>query len=465
MTRVHAGIIWVQQQLVAARFERGRRTRVWTSTEAIHDLPSFNQAIAIARKELNLPDGAQTFIVHESDRLSHPLTPAPPMPRRDLVTFLERKAAHLKPFEEKAAWSYTRALSSRDGDSVVLHIMPRPFVDGIVRICEEFRLRPVSILPLSEAMSLRIHELAKGSHDICMLVGLFPFQSEIVVARGDGSLLFVRDLGYGCEGNDARLAQEIKRSALFTRQRFDANLERIWIAGPGSNLVATRLKPDADCAISPLEEEDPSAWSHAGGKRQATAPSNLIPADIRNQQRARVMMRCTAALTLLLAVCSGMTAWEIERLIRSQGGELRTTETEIRHLEHERRIWLDRQASNARIVARLNAFERNALPSLAPLWLARHLAAARPLDAHIAQLDIALARADAKSASKHLWRFVLKGHAHRPQHSLRQMESMLTAQPVSAQILRGWRHQWLDALRRDGASADEMNFVIKGELH
>lgn len=465
MRRAHVGIIWIQRQFVAAKFERGRRTCTWTTAEAIDDLPSFNQAIAIARKELNLPDGAQTFIVHESDRLSHPLTPAPPMRRRDLVTFLDRKANQLSPFDEEPVWGYTRALPSREGDSVVLHIMPRSFVDGVIRICEEFQLHPVSILPLSEAMALRIHELAEGSHEICMLVGLFPFQSEIVVARGDGSLLFVRDLGYGREGNDARLAQEIGRSALFARQRFGAGLDRIWIAGAGSSLVASQLDDDIGCAIEPLEEEDPVSWTHAGGKRRSSVPSNLVPVHVRNQRRARVMMRLTAALTILLAASSGIAAWEIERLIRAQGAGLRAAKAEIRHLEDERQQWLNQQAEHVRVMARLKAFEHNALPNLAPLWFARYLAARRPFGVHLEQLDIALARVASTNAPEPVWQFLLRGHANHPQNSLRQMEATLTEHPVSAHILQGWRSQWLHILRQNGIKDDEMAFVIKGELH
>ncbi len=453
-------ISWIQRQFIAVRMRRGQREETWESPEPVAELPDFNRAVAAACEMLEIPGGTEVSIIYESDRLSHPLSEAPPMRRHDLTTFLQRKVNQLKTFEGEAAWGYTRTLPSRDGDSVALHLMPRSFVDAMVRICEEFHLRPVSLLPLSVAMTMRIRELAGQSDQVCMLVALFPFQCEIVVARGDGSLLFVRDLGYGVTGNEGRLVQEIGRSILFSGQRFSTAVDRIWIAGRGADAVAGLLAPTVTVAVEGMEDDQPVDWVRDSKNRAVS--NNLLPVQVRDKYRRQIMLRWSAALTVALAVSSVLTAWEIEQLVRAQGAGLQAVEREINDLERTKARLQNRVNERQALQSRLDAFRRNALPPMAPLWVMDYLAEQRPAGVRLQHVSMKYRDGDQAGA----WRLEIQGSAADIENAPRAwdaFESALAGPPLNAHVTESWKQPWVRALK-SGASEGPVQLAIKGEL-
>jgi len=476
MSRRKLGISWIQGQFIAVHISRGKRIKTWESPVPVTDLPGFNQALAAAGKDLGFYRGGDVSIVYESDLISHPLVQTPPMNTRDMAAFLSRKAQQEKAFEEDAAWSYTRTLPSREGEGVVLHLLPKPFVNAIIRICEEFYLYPVSLLPLSDAMALHIRGLSKDADAIGMLVALFPDQCQILVARGDGTILFVRDLGYAWSGNETRLGMEIERSHLFAKQRFAQMVSRIWVSGSGSEQVAEHVRGQVQIPVTSLKSSGAFEWAFVTGTLPSYVHSNMIQHDIQQKRVMRRMMRASAALVFLLVASSIFTVVNVERLVAQQGIRASEAAHEIAQMQQERMAWINKADALEKIIRRRKAFESASIPGMAPIWFVRYVGAIMPEGLVLTYINIQKPGrqvsghgADSEMAGAS-WIFKLQGpqsenHTGRLPALLKTLEAELVAPPLLAHITRSWRESWLRHIRQGGAGhADNAPFTIEGAI-
>ena len=359
---------------------------------------------------------------------------------------------------------------------MVLHLLPMPFVNAIIRICEEFYLYPVSLLPLSDAMALHIRGLSKDVDAIGMLVALFPDQCQILVARGDGTILFVRDLVYAWSGNETRLGMEIERSHLFTRQRFAQMISRIWVLGSGSEQMAEQLRGQVQIPVTSLKSSGAFEWAFVTGTLPPYVHSNMIQHDIQKKRTLRGIMRASAALVFVLVLSSAFTVLNVERLVAQQGSQASRAATEIGQLQQEKTAWINKIEALEKIIRHRKAFEAAAISAIAPVWFARYAGAIMPAGLVLTHISIRKAggkifRQDAGAEiAGASWTFKLQGpqsedHASRLPTQLAALEAALAAPPLSAHITQSWRESWLRHIRQGGAThADDTPFTIEGAI-
>lgn len=454
MSRAQAGIVWVQRELAVARF-RGPRVEEWRAPGPVADAAALREALAEAVRALGLARRTRTFIAYESNALSHFPLMAPPVRERELRLFLARQAEHLKPFAEPATWAYSKGRRSEKGLQIVLHLMPLAEVQAIVECCEALGLYPESLLPISGAMTLRLAELCAGRDArMGMLVALFPSHTEIVVADAAGALLFVRDLGYGPQGEEERLVEEMRRSVLFARQRHGSEPERFWIAGTHSAALLSHL-PAALGKRAQVLDEDPVHWTHAQWRDQARTSSNLLPLSLRNRRRTLALARATGAAAALLALGAGATVWTVERLVAAERAAAADVMHEIATLERTRAALLEHQRHAQRQLADAQRLRAQMQPALAPLWIARLATGALPAHMRLARLSV--------EAGAQGWRLRLVGEVPRALEAPRLLPPLkraLAAPPLAAQVELPWETPWLRALG-EGKAEQPLSFRLE----
>jgi len=468
MSRHVLGICWVQNEFYAVHRYKGKHLGRWEADRAIKTLADFNHALADACTGLSFKAGGDVSIVYESNLLAHPFLNIPPMGARDMASFLARKADQEKPFSEEAAWSYSRTLSAREGEGVLLHLLPTDFRDAIIRMCEEFHLYPVTLLPLSEVMAVHVRSLPCKDDSVVLSVALFAGQCELLAVRGDGSILFVRDLGYGWNGYEDRLAMEIERSLLYAKQRFAKEVSHVWITGRQSELAVTNLAEKLLIPVSLADDESESYdWAYISGGIHARSYSNLIPSAVSRKRSYRQMLRVSMVLIVVLMLFSGLIAWQVERLIVEQRAVVSSMTKQMNQLRSDKDLWHHKWDAYEKSVSEVKQFSKASVPSIAPLQFTRYLATILPAGLVLTRVHVAL---QGGGEGAHQWVFEIQGvekdkHLYSLPEQLKLFESALSQQVLHANISQSWRKLWLQQIKQGGTDSDHsMLFTIKGVI-
>ena len=125
-----------------------------------------------------------------------------------------------KQFSGEAYWSYRTIDKHDELGGVLLHVMPKEFLDAVIRICRENHLTPMRLLPLTDVIAQQISARYESAEQVVLAVALFNERIEFVVASQSGEVLFVRELNYqwgAAEQN--RLRVDIERTVLYVKQR------------------------------------------------------------------------------------------------------------------------------------------------------------------------------------------------------------------------------------------------------
>ncbi len=445
-----------------AYMDGGKVLGTWSASSPIHELAEFNLAIRDVCSALKVRQGSQMAMCYESRLISHPFIHVPVMKQGDLEKVLARRVEQEKVFEEHASWSWTRTLPAKDGDGVLLHVMPRSVRDAIIRICEEFYLTPVRIVPLSEVMGRHLRELAEDDEGFHLQVALFANQMEIMVARGDGTLLFLRDISSGWRGEVNRVQQEIERTALYAKQQFGVEISTVWISGDGGEAIAAQIDQAVDAKVlaDPLEATS-VPWAQAVTALPGTLTSNLVPWYVQQRPRRRLIMRGSLLASALLLLLTVVTVGTVEGLLRDHREDSKALRARMEPVRKELLVLQQKAASVEEERRRLQVFKKLELPQ-APLLFLRYLAAVQPR-------GVVLRRAEVSTRGQ-TWPFSLQGRAgNDPNGGLELVESFerrLTSPPMVAVITRHGEQSWQLAVQKGDANsfAQPLLFTLRGVL-
>jgi len=450
---------WVRDAFWAAHLCKGKDPAVWRAPKPVPDLPAFNWALADAVQALGVRRGEEVVIVHESERVSHPLLTVPPMRLRDLLAYLERKVGKEKPFEGPAAWGFTQGAPSRNGRSVLLHVAPQKFVEATARICLEFGLCPVAWLPLPDAMGLQLQERLGRAEEVGMLVALFPSQCEVLVGRGDGQVLFVRDLSFRWKDDPERLAVELRRSLLFATQRFGVQVDKGWILGEDAS-QALRAVQQTVPAILEAINAPAMDWRMFGAGLNPRRSSNMLPASIRERRRRRWLARAWVAVSFAGILGGIGTVAFVEYLIASQPNDA-TGSVALQRLQAEREALQERFAEADRLRQKVLALQAAAREADAPALLARWIAATLPQRARLQRF---VCERDGDG-----WRIALQGvirgsDAQAFASTVERIQRALTHAPVHAAWAHDWRKALVHAWRSSPTEPAALRFSLQGHI-
>lgn len=460
MSSRHFTISWIYEEFHVCRISRGEVAAHWISPEPVPDLAAFSAALIKASASLGMNRGGDIAIAYESDDHAHVFLDLPPMPRRDLERYLERRVEQEKGFDEPAVWSYRDVEHDREGAGVLLHVMPKRVLDAVLRICQENHVVPMRMVPLTDIMVHNLPETGVGSEEVILIVALFDSRVECVVATAKGEALFVRELKYHWRDEQLeRLRVDIERTSLYIKQR-QKTITRALVMGPEAATAIEAFAGHVPFPIdAPTPSTDPLFWSKEVHKLPNNTTSNFIPRIVQRAIHAKRALR-SASWFAYAAVATAIvvTAW-IEYLIWEQVSVDPELYSRLEVLRESRDELHERTAVFELLEQRLDRLTPKHAPL--PAWFLSRLDEFIPEDAI---LSVARLGRDAGT-----WDFELEG-ATTPTlaasaNTVARIESALEQGPWRAEVSESWRGEWIELLRNGrAAETGRMGFRLSGVL-
>lgn len=455
------GIEWIYGEFLISRFAGGRSVEHWQAPYPVTDLASLSRAMHDASEQIDLPRGGDVAIAYEDDLHTHEFLEVPRLRKRDLEKHLARRVEHSKPFDDAAAWCYHPAKPGQKMEGVLLHLMPRRVVEAVIRICGEYYLTPKRLVPLSEIIAEHVPVLGAEASDVLLLIAMLAERVQLVVAHGDGEVLFVRELQYSWQNeNMERLVVDINRTIGYAKQRIGLRPDSAWVMGAYADQVIGTFERDLECPV----QIDQSAvgtdfWMSEVANLPQRLDSNFIPRLARRAVSRKSLMRAVVLTGFSLfgaAVSVGVVVqWLVmTRLLDAQviENDIAGLEQDILQLQEELRVFDLEQL-------RLNQLTADAF-NLPALFLS-HLGDMVPEG--LVLNNASVVRED------DYWSVELTGTTELPFErapaEFALLESRLAAAPWNAQVTQSWRDAWMEQLRSGGAAAEgTVGFRISGRL-
>lgn len=461
MSNTRFGIEWIYGEFLISRFAGGKSIEQWQAPYPVTDLTSLSRAMFDASAQIDLPRGGDVAIAYEDDLHMHEFLEVPRLGKRDLEKHLALKVEHSKPFEDQAAWCYHSAKPGQKMEGVLLHLMPRRIVDAVIRICGEYHLTPKRLVPLTEIISEHVPKLGAEASNVLLLIAMFSERVQLVVAHGDGEVLFVRELQYSWQDDNLdRLVVDINRTIGYSKQRIGLRPDSAWIMGEHAAAVIERFEDDLECPV----KVDESAlatdfWMAEVAGLPQRLDSNFIPRLARRAVSRRSMMRAVVLTGFSLfgaaVTVGGVVQWLVSTRAldaASIRADIVDLEQNIVQLQEELRVFDLEQLRLNQLTAdafNLPALFLSHLPDMVPEGLVLLTASVVREDQH--------------------WTVELGGSTELPfdlaPDEFTRLESRLTGAPWNAEITESWRDTWMEQLRSGGAAAGgSVGFRITGRL-
>ena len=316
------GVSLINGRLRALAVVKDQVMAHWESSQTIETPEQLKVALKEAIQETGYPGEKASFLI-EDKRFVHQYLQVPAMKLADLRLYLASAVEEMKPWEGPAAWRFRTTQPARGKMGVLLDIWPKEFVDDLVMVCQELKMAPVQIAPLSATFVEQVRSLPLENEDVVLLVTMMSNKIALLVAKGDGTPLFERFLSPTCEGVDPseRIGHEITRSILFCSQQFSINVSQIWMVGDSSSVSASTMQPFVGLTImeSPMSP-DPSYWIWVSLSLPVHHPNNFTSREVRLAPLRKHLMKVTVAAVLgFLLLGVGLTSFLQGRLVGEQG--------------------------------------------------------------------------------------------------------------------------------------------------
>ncbi|GAV20724.1 hypothetical protein MMIC_P1697 [Mariprofundus micogutta] len=343
LKRPTLGISWIQGEFHAVYFDNGICASRWQSEERVSTTQDFKAAALKATTQLKVAAGSDVAMVYESDNLAHPFIQVPPMSSKDLQSFLKRRAPQEKAFSEDAAWSWTHTFAAKEAQGILLHLLPESFRKEIVQTLEDLNLYPKSFMPLSEVMAQHTMRLSVEKTDVVAMLATFSGETDILITRGDGEILFIRDLGYNWQDNIEILVRDIDRSILYAKQQFGVAVNKLSTAGDGSGELHEQLESRINLPILAARKDDHHAfcWAMDICRLPARRTSNLVPSHIQRRRVEKHALRLSVMFASVLMICAAIVVIQVEILV-SNSSVVHGAKEKLAELTAERNQWADK---------------------------------------------------------------------------------------------------------------------------
>lgn len=455
------GIEWIYGEFLISRFAGGKSVEHWQAPYPVTDLASLSRAMHDASRKIDLPRGGDVAIAYEDDLHTHEFLEVPKLGKRDLEKHLARRVEQSKPFDDAAAWCYHPAKPGQKLEGVLLHLMPRRIVEAVTRICGEYYLTPKRLVPLTEIISEHVPKLGAEGSEVLLLIAMFSERVQLVVAHGDGEVLFVRELQYAWQNDNLdRLVVDINRTIGYAKQRIGLRPDRAWVMGEHAHRVIDAFEKDLEC---PVKVDDTAVATDFWMAEVAGLPqrldSNFIPRLARRAVSRKSLLRAAVLTGFSLFGAAATVGAVVQWLVSTKMLDAQTIQVDIAefeqnilHLQEELRVFDLEQL-------RLNQLTVDAF-NMPALFLS-HLGNMVPNG--LVLLTANVVRED------DYWTIELAGTTDLPfeqaPSEFALLESRLAARPWNAEITESWRDTWMEQLKSGGAAAEgSVGFRITGRL-
>ncbi|MDX8387476.1 MAG: hypothetical protein R8M46_02935 [Ghiorsea sp.] len=454
------GVSWVQGEFTVALLQGHKFIDSWHTADLVHTLDDFHVALNKAVQHFDA-QRADISIVYEAQELSHPLVQVPPLSEHDFKLFINHRAEQEKTSEEPILFSYRKSLTQQNKGGVLLHIINKKFVDELTSICLHLKLFPVKLLPLSEIMEHELFRFEPKDHEVILIIAAFSDMTEILVTRGDGKVLFLRDLKHSAtRGEITRLSTEIKRSMFYTAQQFNIEVNRIGIIGEEAGSIAQALRAHISIPIQNAKDSIKTHfWAEEAVHLSSALESNLLPIQtlfIRSSKYIKYILEGFVAITFLAAMV--MLA-NVEYQIWEESSKPHTLNLETEKLLSEKAHLSHQITSIQTAYHQLVELKQSGLAAV-PVWFLTQLSIALPQGLALKDSQV--------TYEQNSWHFSLKGTvlgltSSGPQQ-LEIFERNLRHLNLNVSITHSWQDDWIQSIQQGGHASKAAQFTIEGVI-
>ncbi|MEM7082035.1 MAG: hypothetical protein AAF465_04835 [Pseudomonadota bacterium] len=456
------GIEWAYGEFRIARLKGKAVVEIWKSPTPVTDLTSLSAAMYEACHRIDISRGGTVAIAYEDDFHTHEFLEIPPLSTRDLRKYLTRHVTNNKPFDGEASWRHHPVKRATGNDGVLLHLMPKDIVEAVIRICEEFYLKPRLLVPLTEIMSEYVPLLeADVGDEAILLIALFDERTQMLVSNGDGEILFVRELSYPWnESTVDRLAMDVNRTIGYAKQRIGGKIEKAWLIGDRASIALSELvqKIDVEVGFDPIAAT-PSFWMVQVAQLPQGLASNFIPRLARRSITSKTLLRGA----VMMSAVASIAALSISAVIEYSLYKYRTDSEELRYHISDLNDELDQLNSE---IARMDV-EKTKLDLLnvdafnLPALFMSHLGEMVPEGLVLESAQV--------NRSGDTWEVALLGTSVVALGDvaplLESLQSKLSSDPWNTAITVSWEKSWMQQLQQGrAAESGDVGFEIRGNF-
>lgn len=459
------GVSWIQGDVHVVYYRGRHLPQRWKSDTPVHNADQFRDALLKAKGRLHIGAECEVFMVLDQDQMSHSQVEAPPVKNKDLRRFLARQIESEQTFAGEAAWSWSNALSDdRSGKHhVLMHMMPKTDLDEIIERMLAIGFYPKAIVPLAEVLNSHICRLDINPDETLVLLASFAGKTDILVAKGSGKILFIRDLPYSAQDNYQQVLRDVELSVLYAKQKFSALINKVSVAGESSTQMESFFRENLKLEFI-LPDDDwhhPYCWAMDAAEFRGESTANLVPAVVRRSHLLHNALRWSLAGTALLAVSAVLVVGEVEYIIANSQQVIGGSQ-QLRHLKAELDALQKSQQQFEEQSRRIDYFSANSAGEHGIDFL-RYLAKAMPAKMVLLKVNVV----DTKTGS---WSFVVDGMmgtnvpVGEAVTYIEVLGKALESRPLNAK-LDDWQGNLDQVLHSGGAHRrQQLRFTFKGSL-
>jgi hypothetical protein len=380
-------ISFLSGEWTAASFRKDSRAATWQRPSPVEDFAALPSVVAETLTNTR-PESKLVRLVLAHARLSDQLSEVPPIRGWNLDRFLQRRIEQLKTFEGEAAWSYQRAMPTKNSDAVLLHVMPRALLDQLTQGCDKSGLQLVRVLPTTSVLAAQLKELPLEKDEVALLAAQTGPTTSVVIGRRDGRVCLGRVLAGTWNSMATRVAVDLTRTIGFAEQQTGLTVASVWLFGPGAQERLPEMQGLLKLPVkaSPVEWT-PGYWAEQAARLPEKEDGNLITPEQRAAPQRRKLLTVTGLVLLVWLIVALVTALVLG-LVR--GKELKTIErqtADMVRLQGQKTEWeqkhreLDRKA---RFIQKV----MDEKPAPVPAWFLGYLSEAVPDDLLLTQAEV-----------------------------------------------------------------------------
>lgn len=385
--RDQLGIVWLRGTLHIGVRRQKRTLGQWSSPTPVVSAEEFTDALDRALVALKF-EGTDTFLVYEGEQFTHQPESAPgfsaPATRSYLNGRIERYAQEKGPM----LWAAQPTLSPKPNEKTfVLHLMPQAFYTQLRRVFVARRLDLTRVLPMVVAVQREMNGFPIPRGAPVLVAAEMAESTIIVVAQSHGPLLFSRSIHTSLENAPDRVALEINRSLLYSKQQFGVSVDRIWLVtrtGRAKEQVESKCGGGKMVMVLPTQPEE---WVVSASRVARNQPVNLVANYLRKKRRDQFIRGGLISVGWLALLALGQHLWMDHAAWTIERGRLESLAARAPELEARRDQLQQRNDHLTHLQQVHGALLAADLPPVAPRLLA-HLAAALPSDARLDEFAV-----------------------------------------------------------------------------
>jgi hypothetical protein len=487
MSKSVLAISWLNGQVTAVHCRGERVMGRWTCPVAVDSIEEVQPVVAAAVHDTQFKGREVVFVVENRNLIYH-LQEAPVGRRALIRSFLERKVAQSRFFEEEpAVFGMSAPMQVKNSQRFLLTVLPRHWLLSLRDACIAEGLRLSGVFSPASVLAHHLNRMPVDLGQPVMMTSDLGGTLCLVVARKDkeSQVLFARTVTVaqqaassdpakptptlrvvrpGARESD-RLEQEINRTRLFSQQQFETNISQFWVVGAAARAVLenTRLPEGVTLHGEPVEEEE-YFLAREGAQLTSRTPGNLLGQLAGEEQRQRRV--AALALGIALAASTSVAGWTTH-LAHARDLEVETLRAQTSEAEQMSRENIQLWEETARRQLLVSSIGTPDDPPI-PLLFLRYLGARLPDSFFLHRFDM--------NRSSNRWQLRIEGRqSETPEgylSAVQALEGDMTNSQFKVQILTSTRarmFQEVDSESRviptvtPGAPSDsERPFFVEG---